>query len=132
MRKVMRWRFYCEHCKKSGASRGAMAKHEKHCTLNPSRECRMCALAGDVVQQPMADLIAAFDAGGQEALRKLAENCPVCIFATLRQHRAANPPPADYEAAHAYWERYNYDFKAESESYLREVVDANNEANYAY
>jgi len=42
MRKVQRWRYYCDHCTKAGQSGYHMANHEKHCTLNPLRECRMC------------------------------------------------------------------------------------------
>jgi hypothetical protein len=35
--------YYCEYCKKKkGLSKGAMLKHEKHCTANPNRECRIC------------------------------------------------------------------------------------------
>lgn len=34
--------YYCEHCKKRYFLKSAAIKHEKHCTLNPNRECRMC------------------------------------------------------------------------------------------
>lgn len=34
--------YYCDHCNKRGLSKGAMNTHEKHCTANPDRECRMC------------------------------------------------------------------------------------------
>lgn len=34
--------YYCEYCNKHGLSAGAMAKHEKHCTANPDRICRLC------------------------------------------------------------------------------------------
>ena len=34
--------YYCEYCKKHGLSAGAMGLHEKHCTANPDRICRMC------------------------------------------------------------------------------------------
>lgn len=44
MRSKMRMQYYCDFCKKSGASKHAMTLHEKHCTLNPERECRMCAI----------------------------------------------------------------------------------------
>ncbi len=37
-------RYYCDFCKKSGGSKYWMEKHEKHCTANPDRECRMCYL----------------------------------------------------------------------------------------
>ncbi len=34
--------YYCEHCKKHGLCAGHMKKHEKHCTANPDRDCRVC------------------------------------------------------------------------------------------
>ena len=34
--------FYCEFCKKKSLATHSMLKHEKHCTLNPKRECRLC------------------------------------------------------------------------------------------
>ena len=34
--------YYCEFCNKRGLSGGSMAKHEKHCTANPDRKCRLC------------------------------------------------------------------------------------------
>lgn len=35
-------RYYCDFCTKANCSSGAMRLHEKHCTMNPDRECRMC------------------------------------------------------------------------------------------
>jgi len=32
--------YYCEYCKKR--SLRTLIKHEKHCTLNPNRICRLC------------------------------------------------------------------------------------------
>jgi hypothetical protein len=34
--------YYCEFCKKHSLSASSMSIHEKHCTLNPTRECRVC------------------------------------------------------------------------------------------
>lgn len=50
-------RYYCEFCKKSGCSKGHMATHEKHCTMNPDRECRMCKL-WDPDDETLTDLMA--------------------------------------------------------------------------
>lgn len=38
-------RYYCEYCKKAGCNKFYMERHEKHCTANPNRECRMCVYA---------------------------------------------------------------------------------------
>ena len=109
MKRVKKWRYYCEFCKKSGASGGHMARHEKSCTLNPDRVCRMCKapLDGWREDQPeMVDMIKALDIAvidkhevedsevytiknekeAVEALRDVANNCPACMLAALRQH----------------------------------------------
>ncbi len=47
MKRVKKWVYYCEHCKKSGRSASHMARHEQRCTGNPDRECGMCGVLGD-------------------------------------------------------------------------------------
>lgn len=47
MKRVKKWVYYCEFCKKSGRSASHMAQHEKHCTANPDRECGMCEVIGN-------------------------------------------------------------------------------------
>jgi len=64
-----------------------MRKHEKHCTMNPERECRMCVhvsggqshTVGENIEAARADPIKL------EYLREMTESCPACIFAALRQ-----------------------------------------------
>lgn len=92
MRRFQTWRYECEYCHKRNCSGGAMSLHEKHCTMNPNRECRMCAAAereyGEGSQQPISDLIAALGDGqqdGMKALRELACDCPACILSAIRQ-----------------------------------------------
>lgn len=34
--------YKCDFCGKKMYSKAAINKHEKHCTSNPNRECRMC------------------------------------------------------------------------------------------
>lgn len=91
MLRVKRWRYYCEFCKKSGASGGHMAAHERACTANPHRECGMCREAG-IEQSPIEDLITALLCKGtdyEEGLKVLYEicSCPACILATIRQSK---------------------------------------------
>lgn len=57
MKRVQRWRYYCDFCKKAGNSGGHMKKHEASCTLNPARVCRMCVHIGDG-QADMAEMLA--------------------------------------------------------------------------
>jgi hypothetical protein len=58
-------RYWCDFCNKAGLQAGAMRKHEKHCTLNADRKCRVCRLIEDGMdsdefeaKRPLADLIA--------------------------------------------------------------------------
>ena len=34
--------YYCDFCKKHSLTSWSLEKHEKHCTLNPQRYCRIC------------------------------------------------------------------------------------------
>ncbi len=104
-------RYYCEWCKKSGCAAGHMRKHEERCTLNPGRKCGVCGML-DGEQRPMVELVEmlpnveeyksygrvvgkeyeVFDStlttATNEALprlREVANNCPACILAAIRQ-----------------------------------------------
>jgi hypothetical protein len=91
-----------------------MSKHEKHCTMNPNRKCRVCTLinGGDgnevldlvkmlpdasefnnatiISEQLMTDMKVRVDAG-MEKIREVTDNCPACIMAALRQAKIAVP-----------------------------------------
>lgn len=77
------WRYKCDFCGKTGYSACHMAKHEKHCTANDNRECRVCKLV-EAEQKPMADLVAAAWRG-IEALEEVAEGCPACMLSAIRR-----------------------------------------------
>lgn len=47
MRTKMVKRHWCDFCNKAGLSASAMARHEKHCTMNPNRACRVCGMVAD-------------------------------------------------------------------------------------
>ena len=113
-------RHWCDFCNKAGLQAHSMAKHEKHCTLNPARDCRVCALLGGsmhVGAERMAELVAMLPdpaeylatpcwsdhednpqrrllAALELAMPKLREevsNCPACILAALRQKKIPVP-----------------------------------------
>jgi hypothetical protein len=84
MRKKKVWRYYCEFCKKSGCSAGHMKNHEKHCTMNPKRDCRMCNISG-TGGESIDILVITFIYNGLAALREAAEGCPACMLAAMRQ-----------------------------------------------
>lgn len=99
MRKKRTWRYYCDYCNKAGCSAGHMQRHEKHCTLNPNRKCRMCDML-EAVQKPLVTLVAVFGVYESDArskaervtqLEELTEGCPACMLATARALDARDP-----------------------------------------
>lgn len=107
MRKVQRWRYYCDHCKKSGGHAGHMVRHERGCTANPNRQCGVCDRIG-INAAPLTELLTlvreigkpehneftdhdwvSIDADAFKKLREAADGCPCCILAALRQTHAS-------------------------------------------
>lgn len=78
------WRYKCDFCGKIGYSGGSMAKHEKHCTANDDRECRVCKMI-EAEQNPMYLLVAAAQTGSLRELEDTAEGCPACMLAAIRR-----------------------------------------------
>jgi hypothetical protein len=84
-----------------------MATHEKHCTMNPNRACRVCGILGGPVKPDpdgLRALVALLPDGGEPPgfgdelndyvaraqaaipkLREAANDCPACMLAALRQ-----------------------------------------------
>ena len=114
MKKVKRWRYYCEFCKKSGGSGGHISRHEKSCSLNPNRICNVCGKLLEVKQAPMRDLLCILPDADKyfyedecgfiscdglsdvveiymPILRDATNNCPACIMAALRQSNIPVP-----------------------------------------
>jgi hypothetical protein len=116
MRQVKRWRYYCDHCRKAGGSKGHMVAHENGCTANPNRKCRICALA-PFDPMPLSGLIGlcqkvatcnggpdpegpgyyTIDAAGLAQLREAADGCPVCMFAAMRQAKVWPAYPLEFK-----------------------------------
>ena len=107
MRKAKRWVYWCDFCGKSGRSAGYMSSHEKSCTMNPDRVCRMCT-HGEAAQAKMGDMLKALELAkieeieekniplwmtvkienekeAIERLREVSNNCPMCMLAAIRQ-----------------------------------------------
>lgn len=83
------WQYWCEYCSKHNLSASSITRHEKYCTANPNRACRMCAHTERQRQAPLSELIACIDASkpdeGLEDLRTAADGCPACMLAAIRQ-----------------------------------------------
>jgi len=108
MKKVRKWVYYCEFCgKKKGLSAPHMKTHERRCTANPDRECRLCGvqrtkkdwdkikildkLIGGFTPMtvPTNGGVPRYVQGSENAqaikdLEQMVEGCPVCTFTYLR------------------------------------------------
>ena len=91
--------YYCEFCKAHKMTKNSMELHEKHCTANPDRHCRVCENGWD------KDLLKKYegrfvkDSGvwtkGPITLAQLQEDveyCPACTLAIIRQCNLNNSP----------------------------------------
>ena len=130
MTKKQVWRYWCDFCKKGSLSGGHMASHEKHCTANPNRICRLCLRTG-LTQRPIAELMACLNTkkenGGLADLRELTENCPICILAAIRQSGICKWDGDPENPAYT----ITFDFKMELASWWSEENNAKAEADEA-
>jgi hypothetical protein len=88
--------YYCEFCKKKTMTINSMTLHEKHCTLNPNRECRLC-----------------------KSLSLEKGECPICKFS---HYRLTNTFPEVYDFKKElknFWENVN---KEEHEREMRSLM----------
>ena len=119
-------RFYCDFCKKANLQKRAMFLHEKHCTMNPNRTCRLCEKINGGHGKEMNELLEIlpdpanvnsitwhldnheeyysiindFNSELTLAMPKLREatdNCPICIMAALRQKKISVPSVEDFK-----------------------------------
>jgi len=89
--------YQCEYCGKKNYSAPHMRKHEKHCTMNPDRGCRVCDHVGeandlselkDRLQKPEFVTVDGVDECTNIESAKVAlkdVECPACKLAALRQ-----------------------------------------------
>ena len=99
---------YCEHCGVHRHQKPAMERHEKHCTMNPNRECGMCYIAeqGQIniketiekITKEICKLNIDISNGKDilKIIRKECGYCPACVLSVSRQG------PADYFACVAF------------------------------
>jgi len=120
-------KYTCDFCKKSKYTPQSMRLHERHCTLNPDRECRMCYFAFGSSTAPMSELLGLFGDGSDanlKLLRNRVDGCPACILATIRQAKIK----FDCSVPEGYQDSHAFDFKQESKSFL----EANRPEPYYY
>lgn len=110
---------YCEFCNKRSLSKGHMNTHEKHCTANPDRRCRMCdnyeggspnnirEIVDELRKRFILETIKEYPYDGAtemtetikakwigepitiDEVRKLVDGCPNCMLAIIRQAKFA-------------------------------------------
>lgn len=138
MRKKRVWQYWCDHCGKHNLSAASIAQHEKYCTKNPARVCRMCKASGGE-QLPIKELAECIDISlpdeGLDRLRHASGNCPACMLAALLQCGAHKP---GYTLMYTDMCRTlflnlpeGFDFKAECKSWWEEINTARAE-EYGY
>ena len=114
MRKALRWRYYCDHCKKSGGHGHHIETHEKHCVKNPDRDCRMCDMnPNHCAQEETPALVEAMNRGGLAALRELTHGCPACILTGVVHWRKTLAQDDDRDVSTA-----EFDYRAEAKAWL--------------
>lgn len=95
--------YYCDYCKKKGLSRWHLIVHEKHCTGNVHRECRVCSQGNDI-SKAVNELKKRFEwverpssyqtmtgrlewEGGEITIKEIgdhADGCPACMLTIIR------------------------------------------------
>jgi|SRR5687767_5475208 len=99
--------YYCDFCNKRSLSAPSTSKHEKHCTANPNRSCRMCEgnNIGELVEGfkkrfTLIPYIEDYGGGYKEddfkvewigdpvtlnEIQETVDYCPACVLSVLRQ-----------------------------------------------
>lgn len=123
MKQRLRMQYYCGFCKKSGAVKSCIANHEKYCTNNPDRECRMCVLGMGGHSHSVKELIEIIGEGGEgslERLREATDGCPACMLAGIRQSKI-NDYTSD-DTFESYRKReVGFEYKKERDEFMEEV-----------
>ena len=154
MRIVKKNVYYCEHCKKRNLSASAMGLHEKHCTANLERKCRICEQrcgSSPNLKEIVAEYKSRFTIQEREQkeddvfgsdfkyeevvfigepitlkeVRDKVDNCPACILAIMRQCKFC----------YHYFDEYgfkDFDFKKELNSEFTERKANENSGYEAY
>lgn len=122
MRQKKKWRYYCDHCKKVGGRKSSMATHEAHCTNNPNRACRVHGMLDLGDAPPVAELVTELNAKGYRALRALAQDCPACILAAMRQSTWPEMSQSHIWSPRDIWDGLpEFDFRKEMKAVMDEL-----------
>jgi len=82
--------YYCDYCKKHGLKGPTILFHEKHCTGNVKRDCRLCGRKNGIedivdgyldMKEHKIDIVELMDS---------VNNCPACTLAVIRGAKLIN------------------------------------------
>lgn len=74
--------YYCDYCKKH--SLRPLAQHEKYCTGNLDRECRMCNRKPSKKLRVLARYIRMKKINKADDIMELVDYCPACTLTLIR------------------------------------------------
>ena len=116
---------YCEFCKKRGFMKPTMEKHEKHCTANLDRTCRMCevtTLDYRILIKKYNEQFKIQECGNDfddwehiletpkaEDIMKEVNDCPACALTIVRNLKHSGVEFNFKEECAKYWESVNID-----------------------
>ena len=120
--------YYCEYCNKHGLSASHISQHEKHCTRNLNRECRLCGnITGykeeiESLKKRFKVITEKIEEGftsirvewiGKEItldeIRDLVHDCPVCILSVMRLTGLTSG-----------WHNFDFNYKQELKDHWKE------------
>lgn len=115
--------YYCEFCSKHRLASGVIKEHEKHCTGNPNRECKMCEdgpLTFEIKESQPYD-----NSDFTEKTIEVNKNdCPACVLAFIRQNKITN---VNIKGESGYWQ-----YKEQCEKWWAEKnAEASEEDRYS-
>ena len=136
--------YYCDHCKKRTLSGGSMKIHEKRCTANPDRECKMCDNKFNIreicdqlkkrftITEYLPETLGYSDTDTHfiewigekitlKEVRNLVDNCPNCMLSVIRQCKF------NY---HYFKDFGKFDYKNEFNMMMAEKKSDNESYNY--
>lgn len=145
--------YICEFCGKKQFAKGSMRRHERRCTANPGRECKMCdqvEIAGFATTTcGLARLVEIMSNRAEPPKHRMeaarAEtDCPACILAAIRQsgvwaEYVATPPGKSDEVIrmwhfgkeseeNGFWGKFlGFDFEEEKGEILKQAREIERE-----
>ena len=101
--------YYCDYCKKCELTLQSMRLHEKHCTKNPNRQCRLCGATstpqGLQISVEHGAMVPFVPEKTFREIEQAAGGCPVCIFSIFRQAEIPLHYVENYEELAQEWLR---------------------------